>query len=127
VGAFDELVETTMKNYQVLVYGRNFRMPWQEARGIARLRLTGFFATRFVRARDREDAELRAMDLIRSDKDLKAAVQNPQSDPPLMFAESIVEVQRFKSAGRGYIFFHGRGAGRPRAVPRRTRSRTQRR
>jgi hypothetical protein len=104
-----------MKNYRVIVHGRNFRLLWQERRKAARPRMTGFFATRFVRARNPRDAELRAMDLIRSDKQLREAVRNPPSNPPIMFADSIVEVRSCRSAGRGYTFFQGRGAGRPRS------------
>ena len=103
-----------MKNYRVVVYGRNFRLLWQEGRKAARSRTTGFFATRFVRARDPQDAELRAMDLIRSDNHLRKAIRNRPSNPPIMFADRIVEVRTFKGAGKGYTFFHGRGAGRPR-------------
>jgi hypothetical protein len=104
-----------MKNYRVVVYGRNFRLLWQEGRRDARSRMTGFFATRFVRAANPRNAELRAMDLIRSDKELREAVQNLPSNPPIMFADSIVEVRSFRGGGKGYTFFHGRGAGRPRS------------
>lgn len=104
-----------MKNYRVIVHGRNFRLLWQEGRKAVRSRITGFFATRFVRARNPRDAELRAMDLIRSDKQLRDAVQNRPTNPPIMFADSIVEVRSFRGAGKGYTFFHGRGAGRPRS------------
>jgi hypothetical protein len=55
------------------------------------------------------------MDLIRTDKQLGQAVRNRLSDPPIMFADSIVEVPSFKAVARGYTFFHGRGAGRPRS------------
>ncbi len=106
-----------MKNYKVLVYARNFRIRWQEGRKRERQRQMGFFAARFVKARNPPDAELRAMEMIRRDEHLRTAVLNRPSDPPIMFAESIVEVPRFRSAGRGYTFFHGRGAGRPRSVP----------
>jgi hypothetical protein len=111
-----------MKNYMVRVCGRNFRMLWQDGKKRERPRLTGFITTRFVRARDAEDAEFRAMDLIRSDKTLGASVRNPASDPPVMFAEEVVQVRSFKSPGGGYIFFHGRGAGRPRSFTEAKRS-----
>jgi ABC-type lipoprotein release transport system permease subunit len=97
----EDLVPRRVKSYRVVVYGRNFRLAWQEGRKPVQARITGFFATRFVRARNRRDAELRAMDLIRTDKQLVQAVRNRLSDPPIMFADSIVEVPSFKAVARG--------------------------
>ena len=63
------------------------------------------------------DAERQAIDLIRQDSKLRRSVKHSPANPPLMFTVDIAEVDRFaplKPPGTGYLFFHGRGAGRPR-------------
>ena len=55
-----------MRKFLVLVYGRNFRLPFTERRRVV-VRLTGFYTTRCVEAKDASDAEYKAMDLIRAD------------------------------------------------------------
>lgn len=106
------------KKYVVRVYGRNFRLPWRERRRTT-VRVTGFYTTRCVVAADRVDAEYTAMDLIRHDTKLTRSLRNSRSDPPIMDAVEIREVDSFAPLtppGTGYAFFHGRGAGRPRKV-----------
>ena len=103
------------RKYVVLIYGRNFRLLWQERRKTV-TQLTGFYTTRCVVASDATDAEYRAIDLVRNDPKLRRSVRNTRSDPPLMFVEEIREVTTFaplKPPGSGYTFFCGRGAGRP--------------
>ncbi len=106
------------RKYLVVVYGRNFRLPFQERRRTA-VKLTGFYTTRCVVATDPVDAEYKAMDLIRRDPKLTRSVRNSRSDLPIMNAVDIREVDSFaplKPPGTGYAFFHGRGAGRPRSL-----------
>ena len=46
-------------------------------------------------------------------------MRNSRTDPPFMHAVDICEVDSFapmKPPGKGYTFFHGRGAGRPRTM-----------
>ena len=107
-----------MKKYVVLVYGRNFRLPFLERRNTV-IMLTGFYTTRCIRALDPVEAEYKAMDLIRADSKLKGLVRNSRTDPPIMHAVQVREVESFaplKPPGSGYAFFHGRGAGRPRSM-----------
>ena len=107
-----------MKKYFVLVYGRNFRLPFRVRRTTA-VRLTGFYTTRCVVAADAVEAEYKAMELIRRDAKLRRSVRNSRTDPPIMHAAEIREVDTFaplKPPGSGYVFFHGRGAGRPRST-----------
>jgi hypothetical protein len=107
-----------MKKYRVLVKGRNFRLLFQERRKTV-TKITGFYTTRCVVASDPVAAELRAVDLIRRDSKLKQSVRNSRADPPIMDVIEIEEVEAFaplKPPGTGYVFFHGRGAGRPRAI-----------
>jgi hypothetical protein len=59
------------------------------------------------------------MDMIRGDARLRASVRNTRTDPPIMDAIEIELLPRgeaFSTAGTGYCFFHGRGAGRPRRL-----------
>lgn len=108
------------KKYLVMVYGRNFRLAWQERRRTV-TKITGFYTTRCVVAADPADAERQAIELIRADSKLRRSVRNSPSDPPLMFVDEIREVDTFaplKAPGGGYVFFQGRGAGRPRTARR---------
>ena len=108
------------KKYLVLVHGRNFRLAWQERRRSV-TKITGFYTTRCVVAADPADAERQAIELIRTDSKLRRSVRNSSTDPPLMFVNEIREVDSFaplRAPGSGYAFFHGRGAGRPRAERR---------
>ena len=103
------------KKYLVQVYGRNFRLAWQERRRTV-TKITGFHTTRCVVASDPVDAEHQAIELIRNDSRLRRSVRNSRTDPPLMFTIDVWEVETFaplKPPGTGYGFFHGRGAGRP--------------
>jgi hypothetical protein len=67
----------------------------------------GFFTTRFVQANNRDGAELLAVDLIRSDKWLRGAVANSRTDPPMIFAEEIEELEGtdIPDGGSGFSFF----------------------
>ena len=109
------------KKYLVRVHGRNFRLAWQERRRSV-TKITGFYTTRCVVAANPAGAERQAIDLIRQDSKLRRSVKNSPANPPLMFTLDIVEVDTFaplKPPGTGYLFFHGRGAGRPRTARRR--------
>lgn len=104
--------------YRVFVYGRNFRLVFLEGRCTV-VKLTGFHTWRNVIAADAREAELKAMDLIRGDRRLRKGVRNARTDPPIMNTVDIVRLepgQAFSKAGTGYVFFHGRGAGRPRSL-----------
>jgi hypothetical protein len=90
-----------MTYFRVFLRGENFLM---EVNGKATR--IGFFTTRFVQANDRDGAELLAVDLIRSDKWLRGAVQNTQTDPPRIFAEEIEPIDAPNpEVGPGFSFF----------------------
>ena len=68
----------------------------------------GFYTTRWVESTDPENAELKAVDLIRNDPDLKGAVLNERSDPPMIYLEQIHEIDTFDDVnppGTGYSFY----------------------
>jgi hypothetical protein len=107
-----------MAKYLVLVYGRNFRLPFKERRKTI-IKVTGFYTTRCIVASGPIQAEYKAMELIRHDSKLRRSVRNPRTDPPIMHAVEVHRVESFaplKPPGTGYVFFHGRGAGRPRTL-----------
>jgi hypothetical protein len=55
-----------------------------------------FLTTVHIRARNLQEAELRAVNALRQDKTLIASVRNAKSDPPRMFVNEIVELSSFK-------------------------------
>ena len=67
----------------------------------------GFFTTRVVQANNRDGAELLAVDLIRNDKWLRGAVANSPTDPPMIFAKEIEELEGgdIPDVGAGFSFF----------------------
>ena len=71
----------------MLVNGRNFLLNLDGGP-----RKLGFYAARFVEARDAEGAEHAAVDLIRGDAALRGNVLNSRDDPPMLYAEEIEEV-----------------------------------
>lgn len=76
-----------MSKYRVLLNGRNFLLSLD-----GRPRKLGFYATRFVEARDAEGAENAAVELIRADDALKGTVLNSRDDPPMLYADEVEEV-----------------------------------
>jgi len=92
-----------MKKYRLFVCGENFvfKVDDEEQR-------LGFYTSVFIEAENAEEAELKAVDLLRNDPKLKDGVLNPKSDPPMMFVEEIEEVESFvgESLPRtGFAFF----------------------
>ena len=49
----------------------------------------GFYVTRDVEADSFEDAELKAVDLVRGDEALRNSTVNPLDDPPKLYLETI--------------------------------------
>ena len=92
-----------MKKYRVLLEGKNFII--KSDIGPERM---GFYTTRFVKADSPEEAEKLSVDLIKSDSDLKNTVLNDKSDPPMIYLESLDELERFGDnilPGSGYTFY----------------------
>lgn len=80
-----------MKKYRVFVRGENFLMNVDSVN-----QMLGFYTTRFVEAEDEQAAEYAVMDSLRSDPKLVGSVLNEDTDPPMMFAEEIEELESFK-------------------------------
>jgi hypothetical protein len=98
--------KTTMAYFRVLLNGENF---WLHMEG--RPRCMGFFTTRFVEARTPDEAELAAVDLLRSEGKLKPL--NDPSDSPRVFASEIeaIEEADVPPVARGFTFFPDEGGG----------------
>jgi hypothetical protein len=92
-----------MKKFSVLLRGDNFLID----AGDSPQRL-GFYTMRYVEAEDEGEAEARAVDLLRQDTRLREVVLNDPSDPPMLFAEEIDELDSFdgiESLTPGLAFF----------------------
>jgi hypothetical protein len=74
-----------MKKYKVMLEGRNFLINYE-----GKIEKLGFLTTRFVEADDPKDAELKAVQLIKEDERLLAAVQNKNKEnSPMIYLDSI--------------------------------------
>ena len=54
----------------------------------------GFYVTRVVEARNPDEAELAAVNLVREDSHLKGNVLNERDDPPMLYADEIEEIEK---------------------------------
>jgi hypothetical protein len=76
-----------MKPYKVMLNGQNFYLNLGE--GLAK---HGFYTTRFVNANSKSEAELMVIESIRKKDDIKKRLKNDINDPPMLYAEEIVEI-----------------------------------
>lgn len=96
-----------MRKYKVMVEGVNFLIRVEN--DIEKL---GFFTTRFVEAKDEQEAENLAMDILR--RELKTLVQNEESDTPMMFVETIEEIDSLPDPdrpGTGFAWYPDKEKG----------------
>jgi hypothetical protein len=107
-----------MTKFNLLVRGRNFRFSFEDA-GRSTIKLTGFYVWRAVEAPSLESAEVAVMELLRAEPELRTNC-NVADDPPVMFLEQAHQLPAdadLSAINRaGFIFYHGRGAGRPRSM-----------
>ena len=105
--------KSSWRYFRAVVNGRNFQLAWAEGeQEKQRIKRMGFYTTVHVRARSENEAELRAMKLLRGDKALCKSVRNPGSDPPRMFLEKLEELSSFKGCRlprTGFAFYSERG------------------
>ena len=85
-----------MKKYRVMINGRNFLIDLGS--GLAK---HGFYTTRFLEASDPSDAEIRAVESLRKWDEIKSLLKNKEDDPPMLFADEIVELSTFEGVNRG--------------------------
>jgi len=68
-----------------MLNGQNFYLDLGE--GLAR---HGFYTTRYTHANSKPEAELVAIESVRKRDDIR--LKNEQNDPPMLYAEEIVEI-----------------------------------
>ncbi len=70
---------------------------------------SSFFTTRWVKANTPEEAELKAVELIKNDESLLAKVVKSESSQPMIHLEEMYKVNWFeyfrKNPGKGYTFY----------------------
>ena len=92
-----------MNKYQVYINGENFLMMNEGSK-----KTMGFYTTRWVEALSPKEAEIKAIELIKNDQDLKAATCNEKHDQPMLYVEEITEIESFEGInppGAGYSFY----------------------
>lgn len=92
-----------MKKFRVFVRGENFLINLDDVE-----QKLGFYTTRYVEARNKEAAEHVVMDMLRDDPKLTNGVLNDKSDPPMMYAEEVEEIDSFAALplpGAGFAFY----------------------
>jgi hypothetical protein len=80
-----------MKRFKVKLHGKNFLFNLD-----GELRKFGFYATKFVKAENPQEAEKISMILIRQNPKLRDTVFNEKADRPIINLEEIEEVSFLK-------------------------------
>jgi len=95
-----------MSYFQVLLEGQNFFIEFE-----GKEELLGFVTTRWVKAANPEEAELKAVELIKQDKhllDMTRTTDDTQLNP-MIFLTEMCNVNMFtyfrRKPGRGYSFY----------------------
>jgi hypothetical protein len=81
------------KKFKIFVKGKNYLLQQQGEAA----RKHGFYTTVFVEARNPEEAEALALDLLRTDSKILDACQNGDSDKPIFEVESTDEIASFEN------------------------------
>ena len=92
-----------MKKFKVIVRGENFLISIDDLK-----QKRGFYTVRFLEAQDEEAAEYAVMDMLRDDPKLTKGVLNDKSDPPMMYAEEVEEIDSFEGfplQATGFAFY----------------------
>jgi hypothetical protein len=77
-----------MPAYRALIEGRNFVLDVEGRKG-----RYGFYQTVFVRGADPSEAEINAVGIVKGDSELKLATQNESNDPPMLYLDSLEELE----------------------------------
>lgn len=93
-----------MAYYQVMLEGKNFPL---EMDGVGEI--MGFVTTRWVNAANAEEAELKAVDLVKNDSSLIGAVRDREGFAPMIYLVELATVSwltfRRRQPGGGYTFY----------------------
>ncbi len=80
-----------MKRFKVKLHGKNFLLNYD-----GELKKFGFFATKFVKAENSQEAEKMAIILIHQNPNLRDTILNKNTDRPIINMEEIEEVSFLK-------------------------------
>jgi hypothetical protein len=84
-----------------MLRGENFEIKAED--GIENL---GFFTTRIVKANTPEEAELKAVEMVKTDKDLLESLSEKREFEPKIYLEEMWTVRWWKRiGGKGYTFY----------------------
>ena len=88
--------------YRVRLNGQNFLLSLDEGS-----KKYGFYVTRDVEAQSLEDAELKAVELIKNDRKLLDRVENQINDSPMIFVDDIriFEPSEEKINSSGFTYY----------------------
>jgi len=87
--------------YQVLLRGENFELDWE-----GELKNLGFFTTRWVKATSAEEAEFKAIQLIKDDKWLQSVIAKESVYSPMIYMEQVSKASWWKrQGGKGFTFW----------------------
>jgi len=96
--------ENLMKRFKVKLHGKNFLLNFD-----GELKKFGFYATKFVKAENPQEAEKMAIILIRQNPNLRDTVLNENADRPTINLEEIEEVNFLKFFAKksttGFTFY----------------------
>lgn len=95
-----------MSYFQVLLEGENFFVEFD-----GNEELLGFVTTRWVKANDEQQAESKAVDLIKNDSHLQGLLRKSEKDlsSPMIYLSEMCKVNWFtyirRKLGAGYSFY----------------------
>ncbi|WP_017446132.1 hypothetical protein [Gayadomonas joobiniege] len=95
-----------MSYFQVMLEGENFFIEFD-----GKEELLGFTTTRWVKASNEEQAELKAVELIKNDTHLQNLLRNPENElpSPMIYLSEMCKVNWFtyvrRKPGAGYSFY----------------------
>jgi len=95
-----------MSYFQVLLEGENFFVEFE-----GKEELLGFITTRWVKAIDEEQAELKAVELIKNDTHIQKLLRTSESElpSPMIYLSEMCQVNWFtylrRKPGAGYSFY----------------------
>lgn len=85
--------EERMKKFRAFVHGKNFAVREDDRPEPHR---RGFYTTVYVEAADLAAAELAAVEVLRTDKQLQMTTCNAPSDPPTLDIDEMQELTSFE-------------------------------
>lgn len=80
-----------MLKFRVSIHGENFLMKSSKKESGK----MSFDTIRYVEARDEEAAEVKAIQIMRSDSHLRNTTMNDRNDPPIMYVDSVIEIEDY--------------------------------